>query len=114
MTILLSLLIGPSALAFAPSEDIHIGMEPSRVLKFTPDVQMHMRHAPAWQDFINGEGADWLASYDEQAGTIHRAWGAGIDLGTLTDEASFEDAVLSFFEPARSSIRDSAALGSTR
>ena len=98
MTLLVSLLLGPSALAFAPSEDVHAGMEPGRVVKFTPDAQLRMRSSSAWQSFLQGEGAGWLATWDEQQGTIHRAWGAGVDLGPVTSEAELEAAVLGFFD----------------
>ena len=98
MSLLVSLLLGPSAFAFAPTDDIHIGMEPDRVVKFTPNEQLRMRNSPAWQDFLQGEGAGWLATWDEQQGTIHRAWGAGIDLGPVETKADLEAAVMDFFE----------------
>lgn len=98
MTLLLSLLLGPSALAFAPSDDIHIGIEPTRVLTTTPDGQRRMRRAAAWQDFLAGEGAGWLARFDEQAGTVYRAWGAGLDLGPLESEAQVEAALRALFD----------------
>jgi MYXO-CTERM domain-containing protein len=99
MSLLLSLLVGPGALAFAPSEDIYIGAEPYRVQSYTPDVQLRMRHSQAWQSFLEGEGEGrWMVRFDERAGTVHRAWGKGLALGDLSTEAAAEASVRAFLE----------------
>ena len=47
--------LGLPALAFAPSESVHIGMEPVRVYKVHDDQQLRLRHG-ARQAFTGGEG----------------------------------------------------------
>ena len=58
--------LGLPALAFAPSESVHIGMEPVRVYKVHDDQQLRLRHGDAWQAFTGGEGAGWMARVDER------------------------------------------------
>ncbi|MFT5679097.1 MAG: hypothetical protein ACI8RZ_000001, partial [Myxococcota bacterium] len=95
---LISLILGSSAFAFAPSDSVHIGQEPVRILRFSSERQHKLRHSTQWQGFLAGEGAGWQARFDEQAGTIHRAWGPGIEMGPLGNVQDAQEAVLRFIE----------------
>jgi MYXO-CTERM domain-containing protein len=86
---LITLLLGHNALAFAPDEGTFIGQEPVRVRRYHPERQHTLRRSAGWVSFTAGEGAGWLARFDERTGTAHRAWGPSIDLG---DVQSAEDA----------------------
>lgn len=85
------------ALAFRADPDITIGTEPTRIRLYHKDPQAALRHGAAWTDFVNGEGAGWVARFDERTGTPHRAWGPGIPLGPLPDQAAVEAALRGFF-----------------
>lgn len=91
---LIPLLLGSSALAFAPSDDVYIGIEPQRVLRFHSERQHDLRHGDAWQDFVSADGDGWHARFDEQTGTVFRAWGPGIDMGSPASVAEAAGAVL--------------------
>ncbi|MCB9761892.1 MAG: hypothetical protein H6739_18835 [Alphaproteobacteria bacterium] len=100
MLTLLALTLGPlspsQALAFAPTDDLWVGVEPTRLLRYHEGQQTRLRNAPAWQDFIADDGAGWQARFDEQTGTPHRAWGPGIDLGPVGRESEVEQALRAF------------------
>jgi MYXO-CTERM domain-containing protein len=79
------LLLAAPSMAFQPPSDQLIGQEPVRMWRFHLERQGALRQGDAWQDFLAGEGAGWQARFDERAGTIHRAWGPGIDLQLAAD-----------------------------
>ncbi|MDG1478006.1 MAG: hypothetical protein P8R54_00375 [Myxococcota bacterium] len=95
---LIALLLGQHALAFAPDEHTFIGQEPVRVRRYHPERQHALRRSEGWVSFTEGEGAGWLARFDERTGTAHRAWGPSIELGDpqTTEEAA--EAVLALLE----------------
>ena len=95
---LISLILGSSSHAFAPDASIHIGQEPVRLLRFHTERQHQLRHSEGWQGFISGEGHGWQARFDEHAGTVHRAWGPGIEMGQLQTLIEAEDSVRAFIE----------------
>jgi len=90
-TILLTLsFFSPQAEAFAPSDSIHIGSEPTRILRTNQAHQFRLRKAEAWQSFTRNDGKGWMARFDERTGTAHRAWGPGIALDDLSSEQAVE------------------------
>jgi MYXO-CTERM domain-containing protein len=93
----LSVLV-PQADAFAPSDEVHIGVEPTRVLRVHAAHQYRLRRAEAWQDFSQGEGQGWMVRFDERTGTAHRAWGPGIPMEDLSSEAGVEASLRAFME----------------
>ncbi len=95
---LIHLLLGSNALALTPGDNVHIGQEPVRILRFSPERQHALRHSAGWQTFLAGEGAGWQARFDEHAGTIHRAWGPGIEMGPLGSVQDAQEAILRFIE----------------
>lgn len=95
---LIALVLGMPALALTPSDTIHTGQEPVRLLRFNTERQHTLRHGESWQTFLSGEGAGWSARFDEQAETIHRAWGPGIEMGPLQTVQDAQDAILRFVE----------------
>ena len=91
---ILPLLLGSSALAFAPSSETYIGQEPTRLMRFHTEQQHRLRHSAAWQSFLSGPGAGWMVRFDEKTGTVYRAWGPGIALGDLSSTADAGQALL--------------------
>ncbi|MEL6346065.1 MAG: MYXO-CTERM sorting domain-containing protein [Myxococcota bacterium] len=91
---IISLLLGGHALAFAPSDDIYIGIEPQRIMRYHAERQYALRHGPGWQSFIAGAGQGWHARFDEKAGTVFRASGPGIPMGPIDSTAQAGRAVL--------------------
>lgn len=87
----------PSLHAFAPSEEVYIGVEPARTLRFHPAAQARLRADADWVEFVAGEGAGWQARFDERTGTAHRAWGPGIALGSLQSDTDVERALRRLF-----------------
>ena len=92
------LLLTLAAEALQPTPDVFIGQEPSRVRRYHIAAQHRLRQQGAWQDFRGGEGAGWMARFDERTGRAHRAWGPGLDLGPLRDLASVEVVLREFFD----------------
>jgi len=84
-------------MALRPDPSIYIGTEPSRVLRFHKEQQSRLRNAPRWQNFLDAQGDDWRARFDERTGGIVRAWGPGVPLHSLTDLDSVEASVRLFF-----------------
>ena len=95
---LISLILGSSSFALTPDDNIHIGQEPVRILQFHTERQHTLRHSEGWQAFLSGEGDGWQARFDEHAGTIHRAWGPGIEMGPLATIQDAEEAIFRFIE----------------
>ncbi len=99
MTVSLLALVLPltstRALAFAPSEGS--GVEPNRIEHFHMPEQLRMRHLPAWEEFTQGDGAGWQARFDEVEDTTRRAWGPGIPMADVSDEAGVEASLRAFF-----------------
>jgi MYXO-CTERM domain-containing protein len=73
--------------ALVPSQHAVIGIEPVRVLHFDEATQTALRSGRAWSTFASGEGRGWTATFDEETGTVHQAWGPGIPLDTSNAEA---------------------------
>ena len=92
---LITLLLGANALAFGPTDDTYIGIEPVRIMRFHSERQHVLRHGAGWQSFLRGDGAGWNARFDEQAGTVYSAWGPGIEMGAISSEVEAGAAVLS-------------------
>ena len=91
---LIPLLLGSNALAFAPSDDVYIGIEPQRIVRFHTERQHALRTGAAWQGFLSAEGDGWQARFDERTGTVHSAWGPGIDLDQTDSVEAVADAVV--------------------
>ncbi|MES2641572.1 MAG: M36 family metallopeptidase [Myxococcota bacterium] len=90
-------LLSPAAFAFAPSEDVWIGIEPNRTFHVHDYRQAQLRAGPAWAAFVAGDGYGWQARFDERTGTARRAWGPGIDLGALATAKEVDGALRRFF-----------------
>lgn len=97
VALLLSLYV-PSAAAFAPTDETWIGIEPNRILRYHDWRQLRLRHGEGWQAFTAGVGEGWMARFDEQTGTPHRAWGPPIPIGDTSSAAALERNLLRFFE----------------
>ena len=89
----LLILAGLPALAFQPSDHVHIGHEPTLVRRFHVERQHALRHGKAWSELQQGDFSGWQARFDESTGLPWSAWGPGISLGQLTDAASVDRAV---------------------
>lgn len=83
--LLVALLASSSAVAFAPGT-VYQGVEPQRIWRFDPLVQLDLAKDPSWVKFTGGEGHGWAARFDEKTGTAHRMWGAGIPMNTAADD----------------------------
>lgn len=83
----------PAALAFAPDETVHIGVEPARIVRYHKEVQHRLGQSAAWAAFQADFGETWQARFDERTGLPHRAWGPGIDLGELQDAQDLESSL---------------------
>lgn len=104
---LLSLVLSlvPHAAAFAPT-DTSGAVEPARVWRYSPVAQARLAHQPDWVEFTQGEGAGWLARFDERTGTVHSAWGPGVEMGPIADEAAAEAALRAFIQRNRGVFGD--------
>ncbi|MFT5685011.1 MAG: MYXO-CTERM domain-containing protein [Myxococcota bacterium] len=91
---LITLLLGHNALAFAPDEGNFIGQEPVRVRRYHSERQHALRRSAGWVSFTEGEGAGWQARFDERTGTAHRAWGPSIDLNDPQTAEEAAEAVI--------------------
>ena len=98
ITLLALSLFTPEADAFAPSSDVHIGTEPTRLQPIHAAHQYRLRKGEAWTSFIEGDGAGWSVRFDERTGTAHRAWGPGIPMEDLSSEVAVEASMRSFME----------------
>ena len=94
----LALALFAPALAFAPSQDVWLGVEPVRVTETHSWRQASLARGLPWLTFTAGEGAGWEARFDEDTGTAHRAWGPGIPMGSVSGAEDVEGAVRAFFE----------------
>jgi MYXO-CTERM domain-containing protein len=83
--------------AFSPDPDLHIGIEPSRLLHFTPQKQSRLRGASSWQGFTASAGKGWQVRFDEFTGQPHSAWGKGIALGATGTAEEAVAAAAGFF-----------------
>jgi len=77
---LVAALIG-TAHALVPDGHNVTQAEPNRIRVTHPQAQNLLRRQDAWRAFTEGDGAGWMARFDEATGTPHRAWGPG---GRLT------------------------------
>jgi len=59
-------------------------------------MQLEMRSAPEWKDFLANEGQGWTIRFDEQTGAPLRMYGRGIDVGSIDTEARAVSAVRAF------------------
>ena len=57
-----------------------------------------MRHGQEWQNFKDGLGRGWQASFDEQTGLAYRAWGPAIWFGQAEDSVAVERMVRVFID----------------
>ncbi len=89
-------LLSPS-FAFAPSNDVWIGVEPSRVLYTHAAAQARLSRQAAWAEFLDGQGYGWVARFDEVTRTPHRAWGPGIPMADVHDKAGVERSLRGLF-----------------
>lgn len=90
LTATLALLAPTAGLAFNPTDGHeHAGYEPNRVYTYDVEVQRTLRDSLAWQEFVADEASGWTVRFDEVTGEPLRAFGAGIDLGSIstTDQA---------------------------
>ncbi|MDP2314058.1 MAG: M36 family metallopeptidase [Pseudomonadota bacterium] len=90
-------LLSPASFAFAPSQDVWIGIEPARTFHRHEYRQRQLRAQAGWAAFVDGEGYGWQARFDERTGTPRRAWGPGIDLGTLASGKDADGALRRLF-----------------
>jgi MYXO-CTERM domain-containing protein len=97
-TLLALSLISPQTLAFAPSQDVHIGVEPTRLMPVHAAHQYRLRKGETWQAFLQGDGAGWQVRFDERTGTAHRAWGPGIPMEDLSSEQAVETSMRRFMD----------------
>ncbi|HMV66992.1 MAG TPA: hypothetical protein PKA64_09090 [Myxococcota bacterium] len=84
------------ALAFVPPETNHLGHEPVRLRLPDAQVQDLMARSPAWQAFVQGEGAGWTARFDTRTLVPARMMGPGLAIGPTGTQAEVEQAVLTF------------------
>lgn len=89
-------LVTPASLAFAPTDDVWLGIEPARTMRVHASRQARLAQSSAWRAFTDGEGYGWRARFDEGTGTAWRAWGPGIDLGTLASAKQVDGAMRQF------------------
>lgn len=82
MSLLLTLSLGSPSYAFAPSDEVHIGIEPIRMHHVNVERQYNLKHSHPWQEWVRGEGANWNAVFDERTGTPWSMWGSGIAIDT--------------------------------
>ncbi len=68
---------------YAPSDSVWIGVEPNRVLHFSPENQYRWSEQANWQSFLQ-EHPSWNARFDEQTGLPFRMWGQGISVNTTS------------------------------
>ena len=93
---LLTLLLPGVALAVQPDASLSQAALPARPRRAHVHRQEVLRHGEAWQGFLFGEGAGWVARFDERTDLPRRAWGPGIPLGLASDAG--EDAVVGAVE----------------
>ena len=98
ITLLALSIFVPQADAFAPSDSVHIGSEPTRIMGVHAAHQYRLRRGEAWQEFSRGEGQGWMVRFDERTGTAHRTWGPGIDIGDVSSESAVEAGLRAFME----------------
>jgi hypothetical protein len=58
----------PAALAFAPDDTVHIGVEPARVVRYHKELQHKLGQSGAWSAFQADFGESWQARFDERTG----------------------------------------------
>ncbi len=90
--------LASTAQAIAPTDAVHIGIEPQRVMTYHAAAQAKFRNSTRWQAWIQGEGQGWRGVFDEQTGAVHRMVGTGIDLGPTRNAAEVEQGVMAFVE----------------
>ncbi len=84
------------AAAFRPDDTVAEGHEPVRTWRWQVERQRELLRAPAWQDFLAGEGRGWTVRFDEITGAPLRMYGRGIPLGPVDGEAAAVAAVRDF------------------
>lgn len=90
-------LLAPASFAFAPTDDVWVGIEPNRVMRHHAPRQARLREQAAWRAFTDGEGYGWQARFDERTGTPFRAYGPGIAMGTWSTAKDAEGGMRNFF-----------------
>ena len=66
----LTALFSSTAFAFAPTGDTTPRPTGERIYTTNPHTQVELKHMPAWQRFITGEGTGWDARFDEKMARI--------------------------------------------
>ncbi len=91
--LILSLALVPRpAAAFAPSDDVHIGIEPQRIQYVHPQEQARLKREEPWLAFVKAEGSDWDVRFDEATRTPRHIWGPGIEVDTRSADSVSADA----------------------
>jgi uncharacterized protein (TIGR03382 family) len=82
MHVLMTLMLGGhDAFAFAPSDDVHQGIEPSRLQHVHIERQHRLRQGHGWSAWDQAFPG-WQVVFDERAGTPFSMWGGGIAIDT--------------------------------
>jgi len=105
MSTLLLLSLGSPAHAFAPSDEVHIGIEPTRMHHVNVERQHRLKRSHPWQEWVQGEGAGWKVVFDERTGTPWSMWGGGIAVDT--DDVEGELRALFARHPGLTGVDDS-------
>ena len=93
---LVAALIG-TAHALVPDGHNVTQAEPNRIRVTHPQAQNLLRRQDAWRAFTEGDGAGWMARFDEATGTPHRAWGPGIPLRDVSTRAALDASIREIF-----------------
>ncbi len=72
--------------------------DPSRLVPQNATVQERFARSPAWRAFTSAEGAAWRVRIDPATGTVHRALGGAVALGTIDTANAAEAAVRRFVD----------------
>ena len=83
MSILVALAL-QQASAFSPENAVLDGesLEPQRIQTYRQATQARYLRSPAWQRFVQGDGAGWRAMFDEHTGIPRTMWGGGVRIRT--------------------------------
>ena len=87
MTLMLG---GHPAHAFAPSEDVYQGIEPTRIHHVHVERQHSLRQGHGWTAW-DEQHPGWEVVFDERAGTPFSMWGGGVDVDTRSSDTVVAD-----------------------
>lgn len=74
------------------------GFDPSRLVADNARVHQRFLRSPAWRAFTDDAGASWRVRVDPATGTVHRALGGTVPLGSIGTEQAAEQAVRRFVD----------------